>query len=350
MQIGNREISSKLPPYIVAEISGNHCGKLEYAIRLIDAAKEAGADAVKVQCYTPDDMTIDCAKKDFVLQDGPWKGRTLYELYAKTHTPREWFGELFAHARGIGIEIFSSVLSPAGVDFLEQFNPPAYKIASFEIIDIPLIKHAASTGKPLIISTGMADVDEIVEAMTIAGGGPTYADGDFERYRLLACVSGYPTPIEETNLLQLTDFINLDWGISDHSTHHDVAVAATALGAQIIEKHLMLYPHNYEIAPEDYQFSMQPGEFHGMTLQVRRIWQAMQPSERKSEESSRQARRSLYVVKNMTAGERFTKDNVRSIRPAYGMPPKELDRVLQSHAARAIEAGTALEEGMLVPF
>jgi len=366
MRIGEREISNKFPPYIIAELSCNHAGVFKNAIALIDAAKEAGADAVKVQCYTPDDMTIDCAKKDFVLQDGPWKGRTLYELYAKAHTPREWFGELFAHARSIGIEIFSSVFSPAGVDFLEQFNPPAYKIASFEITDIPLIKYAASIGKPLIISTGMADVDEIVEAMTIAGGGPTYADGDFERYRLLACVSGYPTPIEEANLLQLTDFINLDWGISDHSTHHDVAVAATALGAQIIEKHLMLdlpirQPHghiqndrlgaDYEYyMPEDFDFSMRPEEFATMVCRVRAIWQAMQPSERKSEESSRQARRSLYVVKDMKAGDRFTKDNVRSIRPAYGMPPKELERVLQNHAAYTIEAGTALEEAMLVPF
>src|SRR5215469_10476667 len=184
MRIGNREITSNLPPYIISEISGNHIGNFHLAIALINKAKQAGADAVKLQCYTPDDMTIDCNKKDFVLQDGPWKGRTLYELYAKAHTPREWFGELFAHAREIGIEIFASVFSPAGVDFLEQFNPPCYKIASFEITDVPLIKYAATTGKPLIISMGMAHEDEVLTVLN-------------DNCALLHCVSGYPTPIEE---------------------------------------------------------------------------------------------------------------------------------------------------------
>src|SRR5215475_1350986 len=256
MQIGNREISSKLPPYIVAEISGNHAGVFENALALIDAAKEAGADAVKLQCYTPDEMTIDCAKKDFVLRDGPWKGRTLYELYSKAHTPREWFGDLFAHARGIGIEVFSSVFSPAGVDFLEQFNPPAYKIASFEITDIPLIKYAASTGKPLIISTGMAKLEEVNEAANATKGN------DFPIF--LRCVSGYPTPIEEANLYAFPS----GWGISDHTIGSEIPIAATALGALIIEKHLTLDSFCYKIAPEDRQFSTQPSEFHGMTMQV----------------------------------------------------------------------------------
>jgi len=336
MQIGNREISSNLPPYIVAEISGNHVGKLEHAIALIDAAKEAGADAVKLQCYTPDDMTIDCNKKDFILQDGPWKGRTLYALYAKAHTPREWFGELFAHARDIGIEIFSSVFSAAGVDFLEQFNPPCYKIASFEITDIPLIKYVASTNKPLIISTGMSSMSDEVDAAAAAE----------ENAAFLYCISGYPTPIEEVNLAEFTDYE----GISDHTIGWEIPVAATALGAQIIEKHLMLDLPVEKYMPEDFDFSMRPEEFATMVRKVKAIWQAMQPSERESEEPSRQARRSLYVVKDMKAGDRFTNENVRSIRPAYGMPPKELDRVLQNHTAHDIEAGTALEEGMLVPF
>src|SRR5262245_16597946 len=287
MHIGSREISSELPPYIVAEIGGNHNGKLENAIALIDAAMKSQADAVKLQCFQADTITLNCNKADFILKDGPWKGRRLYDLYKATETPREWFGDLFFHARDIGIDIFASVFSPQDVDFLEQFSPPCYKIASFEITDVGLIKYAASTRKPLIISTGMASAEEI---------GIAAATCHPASHIFLKCVSGYPAPIEEACLGDLTG-----WGISDHSLGWDVPIVATALGAQIIEKHLCLD----SIETEDSDFSVNPRMFKEMVMRVRNIWKAMQPSERKSEESSRQARRSLYVIKDMKTGERF---------------------------------------------
>lgn len=335
MNIAGREISSKLPPYVIAEISCNHCGDLNLALQLIKAAKDAGADAAKLQCYEADDLTIDCNKSDFVLKGGLWKGRNLYELYSKAQTPRAWFPRLFEEGRNLGITVISSVFSPAGVDFLETLDCPAYKIASMEITDIPLIEYASSTGKPLIISTGMATKDE---------------KWDLRGHCLLHCVSGYPTPIEDADLDEF------DWlkfhnyggqtGISDHTLGWDVPVAATVLGAQLLEKHLKL--RNTE--PEDAAFSLYPYEFAVMVKNVKAIWHAMQPSERKSEEASRQLRRSLYVVKDIKQGEQFTEENVRSIRPAYGLAPKELPRVLKSYAGCNIERGTALDEGMLMPF
>lgn len=345
MRIGHREISSDFPPYIVAEISCNHMGRLDYALRLIKEAKDAGADAVKFQCYTAEELTLDCDKPDFIIKDGPWKGRKLYELYEKAHTPRNWFGDLFAYARGLRIEMFCSVFSPAGVDFLEQFNPVAYKIASMEITDIPLIEYAAQTRKALIISTGMASNNEIDEAFNAF-----QVDVDVA---LLHCVSGYPTPIEEADLHRLFELIvdssiSLPVGISDHTVGWEVPVAATALDARIIEKHLMLDLPVEEYMPEDFNFSMRPEEFAAMARKARAVWQAMRPSNRKSEESSRQLRRSLYVVRDMKVGDRFTTENVRSIRPAYGMAPKDLPYVLSSIARRDIEAGTALKEEYLI--
>src|SRR5262245_20632807 len=229
MHIDSREISNKFPPYIVAEIGGNHAGKFSNAIALIDAAKNAGADAVKLQCFQADTITLNCNKADFILKDGPWKGRKLHDLYKATETPREWFGELFLHARNIGIEIFASVFSPEDVDFLEQFSPPCYKIASFEITDVGLIKYAASTGKPLIISTGMASEVEIFRAGTQVAP---------DKIIFLHCISGYPSSIEESNLKRLKYRSDVFSGISDHTIGYEVAIAATALGATIIEKHL----------------------------------------------------------------------------------------------------------------
>lgn len=343
MNIAGRQISSKLPPYIVAEISCNHLGILENAYKLMEAAKTAGADAAKFQCYEADDLTIDCNKPEFIIKDGPWTGRALYELYAKAGTPRNWFPALFAYGKAIGITTFASVFSPEAVDFLEKLDCPAYKIASMEITDIPLIQHAAKTGKPLIISTGMANDEEIFDACDEAeGNGLTQAI-------FLHCISGYPTPIEESNLRCITDWRKRwgKFGISDHTQGWEVPVAATALGATIIEKHLMLHePYR----SEDFPFSMWPETFREMCKKVRAIWQAMQPSERKSEEPSRQLRRSLYVVKDIKQGQQFTSEHVRSIRPSYGMPPKALPMVLKSFAACDIERGTALEEGLLLPF
>lgn len=337
MQIDGREITSRLPPFVVAEAGGGHGGKLENAIALIHAAKDAGAQAIKFQCFEADRLTLNCDKPDFVLRDGPWKGRKLYDLYKATQTPGAWFPELFAHARAIGITIFSSVFSPEDVDFLATLDCPAYKIASMEITDTNLIAYATKTGKPLIISTGMASLQERADAWQEALGFCMF----------LHTVSGYPTPIEEAELQEFafrTSYTCV--GISDHSQGSDVAVAATALGAMMIEKHLALPG----VETEDSAFSMLPWDFADMVKRVQAIWRAMQSSECKSEESSRQLRRSLYVVRDMKPGEPFTKDNVRSIRPSYGMAPKELARVLKSFANQHIEAGTALEEGMLLPF
>ncbi len=340
MFIAGRKISSEFPPYVIAEISGNHCGDMNLALQLIRAAKDdAGADAVKLQAYEPEDLTINCDKPNFILNDGPWKGRKLYELYEKAHTPFKWFPWLFEQGKRYDIPVFASVFSKRGVDMLEKLDCPAYKIASMEIVDIPLIEYATSTGKPLIISTGMASEEE-VEEVTFHVKWPNVM--------FLHCISGYPTSIEESGLWQLgrrKGGIRLE-GISDHTVGWDVPVAATALGAQIIEKHMMLN----ETHPEDEHFSLVPIHFKVMALKVRAIWQAMQSSEAKSEEASRQLRRSLYVVEDIWQGQPFTEENVRSIRPAYGMPPKELPMVLKSTATCNISRGTALELWMLMPF
>jgi N-acetylneuraminate synthase len=341
MHIAGREISSQQSPYLIAEISANHLGKIDEALRLIEAAKYAGADAVKFQCYGPDDITLDCDRADFVVKDGPWKGRRLYELYTVAHTPREWFPLLFSHAKKIGITAFASVFSPGAVDFLETLGCPAYKIASMEIVDIPLIKRAAGTGRPLIISTGMASDEEIYDASFAADIGQT---GNHTAF--LHCVSGYPTDVAEANLGQLKFLQQYAFqsGISDHSLGWEVPVAATALGAVIIEKHLTMDRFN---ASEDAGFSLTPIEFKTMVMRVREIWLAMQPSKPESEESSRQLRRSLYAVRDIKAGEKFTPDNVRSIRPSYGLVPKYLPRLLDKTATCDIQYGSALTWEMI---
>lgn len=342
MFIAGREIGNKVPPYVVAEISGNHCGDIALAHRLIKAAKDAGANAVKFQAYEPEDLTIDCDRPDFIIKDGLWKGRKLYELYQKVHTPFEWFPRLFEEGKRYEITVFASVFSKRGVDMLEKLGCPAYKIASMEIVDIPLIEYAASTGKPIIISSGMASEDEILDALISA----RVANGDRQNAVHLYCVSGYPTPIAEANLCNPKKHYAFMWGISDHTLGWGIPVAATALGAKIIEKHIMLN----DTQPEDLEFSLTPSEFAEMVERVHDIWNAMQPSQRKSEQASRQLRRSLYVVKDVRRGEAFTEENVRSIRPSYGMPPRKLPEVLKSFAACDISRGTALEEGLLMPF
>jgi pseudaminic acid synthase len=340
MNIDGRDIGGNLPPYIVAEVGANHCGSLDTALALIKAAKKAGADAVKFQCYTPDTITIDCDKPDFIIKDGPWKGRKLYELYAKAHTPFEWFPVLFEYARTVGITLFSSVFDETSVDLLESLRCPAYKIASMEITDTNLIRYAAKTGKPLIISTGMATDDEIHRALGAAAA---------TRVLLLNCVSGYPSEVSEVDLKRLQSLNWFNTGISDHTLGVDIPIAATVLGAKVIEKHFILnfLPDAAGDLPEDADFSMDQQEFAAMVHAVNQVWQAMRPSRAKSEESSRQLRRSLYIVKDMKAGECFTRDNVRSIRPAYGMPPVMLEDVLHRIAARDIERGTALTADLL---
>lgn len=332
MQINGRKIGPGEPPYVCAEISGNHCGDLDNAFSLIQAAKIAGADAVKIQAYMPDTITLDCDKSDFVIKDGLWKGRKLYELYQKAHTPFGWIPDLFKYARDVDITLFASVFDETALKLLEAENCPAYKIASMEITDLPLIRAVAKTGKPIIISTGMASNEDIYEASTYTTPG---------NRAFLYCISGYPTPMEESNLHRLRETSGANtavFGISDHTQGIEIPMLATAMGTGIIEKHLMLDTGE----EEDAAFSLQLFEFGDMVKAIHRTWKACHPSEPKSEESSRQLRRSLYVVEDIKSGEQFTRENVRSIRPAYGLPPKMLDDVLGKFATCNIERGTAI--------
>lgn len=331
MKISNRDIGIMYAPYIVAEISGNHVGSLDNAVRLIRAAKRAGADAVKLQAYTADTMTIDCKKVDFIAQSGLWKGRTLYELYSKAGTPFEWFDTLFKVAKDEDITIFSSVFNFGSVDMLERLGCPAYKIASFEIVDIPLIRYAAQTGKPLIISTGLASDGEIGEANEAAGG----------RAAFLHCTSEYPGTVEHANLKRIMQLnmmfgFNNPVGISDHTVGPIVPIAATVMGATIIEKHLKLA----NVMSEDSEFSLEPLAFKTMVHNVAITWEALK--EREINRDGRQFRRSLYCIKDIKRGDTYSLENIRSIRPGYGLPPRMLSGLIGKKAKRDWRRGDPL--------
>lgn len=332
MKIAERQIGGTTPPYIIAEISGNHCGSLDNAKRLIRAAKRAGADAVKTQCYEPDTITLDCNKLDFIVQDGLWKGRTLYELYGKAYTPFAWHKELYKVARDEGITIFSSVFDKSSVDLLEGLGCPAYKIASFEVGDTPLIEYATSTGKPLIISTGLASDREVLEANEASKFSAAF----------LHCTSEYPGTIEHADLGRIAKLDKLlgfrqPIGISDHTPGAvHIPVAATALRAAIIEKHLKLDSEK----SEDDEFSINGVLFQTMVMSVHATHEAMK--ERPRAESNRQLKRSLYVVEDVKEGEEFTAENIRSIRPGYGMPPKSFGKMLGRKARKPYRRGDPL--------
>lgn len=340
IDIAGRKIGPGQPPYVIAEMSGNHNGDLNRALALIKAAAEAGADAVKLQTYTADTMTIDHPSEDFRIEGGLWHGKTLYELYAWAHTPWEWHEALFARGRELGLAVFSSPFDATAVDFLEGLGAPAYKIASFEAIDLPLIEKAASTGKPMIISTGMADLEEIGEAMATAR---MHGSGEVV---LLHCTSGYPTPPEETNLLTLPDLaqrFGAVAGLSDHTLGPEVPIAAVALGAHVIEKHFTL--RRADGGP-DAAFSLEPAELKQLCDNCRTTWQALGKadySRKPSEEGNAVFRRSLYVVEDIAAGEPFTERNLRAIRPGHGLPPKHLKEILGERAKTDIKRGTPLK-------
>lgn len=339
LQIGDRRIGSGHPPFVIAELSGNHNGEIARAMRLIDAAKAAGADAVKLQTYTADTMTIDHDGPGFRVKGGLWDGRTLYELYQEAHTPWDWHPALFAHAKSVGIECFSSPFDFTAVDLLEGLGAPAYKIASFEIVDTPLIRYASRTGKPLIISTGMAEESEISEAVTAARSSG--AGG----IALLHCVSGYPTPTEEANISRIPKLAatyDLPIGLSDHTLGVEAAVASVALGAAIIEKHFTLA--RAEGGP-DAAFSLEPSELAALVRGARTVHAALGRADygrAASERPNMAFRRSLYAVRDIAAGETFTNENVRSIRPGYGLAPKHLPDLLGRCARRAIVRGTPM--------
>lgn len=339
-RIAGRPIGPDHPPYLIAELSGNHNGDLGRALALVDAAAAAGADAVKLQTYTADTMTIDHDSPDFRIAGGPWDGRTLYDLYGEASTPWEWHAALFERAKGHGLAAFSSPFDASAVAFLEGLGAPAYKIASFEIVDHPLIRTVAATGKPLIISTGMAEIAEIAEAVAVARGAGS------EQLALLHCVSGYPSRPSEANLRTIPvmrDVFATLVGLSDHTLGPGVSVASVAMGACIIEKHLTLA--RVDGGP-DAGFSLEPEEFKALAVGCRAAWEALGRVTFEREESETpnvRFRRSIYVVQDIAAGDVFTPENIRLIRPGFGLAPKHYADVLGNAAAVALTRGTALQ-------
>jgi N-acetylneuraminate synthase len=340
IEIDGRRISPEDPPYVIAELSANHGGSLERARRIIEIAARSGADAIKFQAYTADELTIDSDRQDFVITaDNPWKGERLYRLYESAATPYDWFPELFAHARALGITPFASVFSAGSIDALERLQVGAYKIASFEAVDLELIGACAATGKPVIISTGICELDEMAQALDAArkAGGRQVA--------LLRCNSTYPADPAEANLLTIADMIHrfdAPIGYSDHTLTALQAIVAVGLGASIVEKHLI---DAREPPTADSSFSCLPDQFDELVQAVRTahlargaVFYGASSGERKSIVF----RRSLYAVSDIAAGEAFTRDNVRSIRPGYGLKPNCLPKVLSGVAARSIKRGEPL--------
>jgi N-acetylneuraminate synthase len=345
IDIDGRKIGEGEPPYIIAEMSANHNGSLDNAKKIITAAKESGADAVKLQTYRPDTITLDSREEDFLIKEGLWAGMSLYELFEQAHMPWEWHKPLFEHARKLGISIFSSPFDNSAIDLLEDLNAPAYKIASFEAVDLPLIRYAASTAKPIIISTGMADADEIQEAIAAA------REGGCTQLAILQCVSGYPAPAEDYNLRTIVDMIDrfgLVTGLSDHTLDNTTAITSVALGASIIEKHFTL---NRNGGGPDDSFSLEPENLAALCHDSKTAWKALGQVDygrKSSEQGNAQLRRSLYFVKDMRAGDIITKDCVRSVRPGYGLAPKYIDQVIGKTLTRFVNANTPVKPDILI--
>jgi len=344
IKIKDRDIGENQPPYIIAELSANHNGSLDRALQTISMAKSMGADAVKFQTYTPDTLTIDSQKEDFKIKGGLWDGFTLYELYKLAFTPFEWHQEMFDYARSVDITCFSTPFDESAVDLLEDLNAPAYKVASFEIIDIPLIKYIASTKKPMIISTGMANKKEIQEAVDVAreNGGSEII--------LLHCISGYPTPVEQSNLLtipDMRDFFGLPVGLSDHTLGTEVSIAAIALGATVIEKHFTLDASD---KGPDSEFSLEPDQLNRLCVECKSAWEALGSAgyeKKPAEKDNIKFRRSIYVVEDIDSGGILTKENIRRIRPGFGLPPKYFDELIGKKVKSRIEKGTPLDWDMI---
>ena len=339
MAIADRKIGLDYPPYLIAELSANHNGDIERAFDIMTAAKRAGADAIKLQSYKPDTITMDCRTEDFMIRGGLWDGQSLYELYSGAFMPWDWHQPLFDKARSLDITIFSSPFDVTAVDLLEDINAPAYKIASFEAIDLPLIKYVAQTRKPMIISTGMANEDEIAEAIACA------RDNGCSELAVLHCVSGYPAPAEQYNLRTLADIaqkFNVITGLSDHTLDNATAIASVALGACVIEKHVTL---DRSAGGPDDTFSLEPSELEALCKDAKTAWQALgQPSYKltEAEKGNVKFRRSLYVVENIPEGAVISHQNVKSIRPGFGLAPKHLEAVIGKTARKHLPAGTPL--------
>ncbi len=341
IRIGNRLIGPDHPPFVVAEMSGNHNQSLERALEIVEAAAKAGAHGLKLQTYTPDTMTLDLDEGDFHISDpnSLWAGTSLYKLYGEAHTPWEWHEPIFRRCRELGLEVFSTPFDETAVDFLEALNVPCYKIASFENTDLPLVRKVVATGKPVIISTGMASIAELDETVRAA------RQAGCKELILLKCTSTYPATPENTNVRtvpHLRDLFNVQVGLSDHTMGVGASVAAVALGAVMVEKHFTLARADGGV---DSTFSLEPEEMRQLVIETERAWQSLgriSYGASEAEKKSMVFRRSLYVVKDMQAGETFSAENVRAIRPGFGLPPKYLETVMGKHARTALKRGTAL--------
>lgn len=336
IQIKNRTIGEGHPAYLIAEMSGNHAGSLAYAKEIIHAAKESGADCIKIQTYTADTMTIDCHNDYFNIKGGTWDGENLYSLYCKAYTPWEWQAELKAEADKVGIDFFSTPFDKTSVDFLEGLNVEFYKIASFELVDIPLIRYVASKGKPIIMSTGMGSLEEVTEAVEAVGRCPL---------ALLRCASAYPAISDNMNLATMVDMgqrFGVPVGLSDHSMGSVGAITAVAMGGSIIEKHFCL---DRKIKNPDSTFSMEPKEFAAMVEDVRAAERArgiVSYGATESEQGNLAFRRSVFVTEDIPAGGVLTEENIRVIRPSMGLAPKHYDEALGKHATKALKRGEPL--------
>ncbi len=344
-RVGKRRIGEGNPVFVVAELSGNHKGDIRRALKIIDEAAGAGADAVKLQTYTPDTMTINSHDPLFIVRTNPaWKGKTLYELYKEAYTPWKWHKRLFAYAKKRGLICFSTLFDETAVDFLEKLKVPIYKVASFEIVDIPLLKRIGRTKKPVILSRGMASREEIARAIR------TLKQSGTPEIVLLHCVSAYPAKPKDMNLKTIPDLkrrFRVQVGLSDHTLGNDVAIAAVALGATVVEKHVTLKRSD---GGPDAAFSLEPQELTALVRSIRTAEAALgRPTYTKSadEKENMVFRRSLFVVKDMKKGERFTKENLRSIRPGYGLAPRFFDSVLGKCAKRTIKRGAPLSRALI---
>ena len=341
IEIDGVKVGKDSKPYIVAELSANHNGSIERAFEIMKQSKEAGADAIKLQTYTPDTITLNSHKKEFVLDEGPWKGMSLYDLYGKAYLPWEWHEELFKYAKDLDITIFSSPFDDTAIDLLEDLNAPAYKIASFECIDLPLIEKAASTKKPLIISTGMANESEIQSAINTA------RSSGCDDLIVLHCVSSYPSPPEIYNLKTLVDIserFDVLVGLSDHTIDNVTAVSSIALGSCLIEKHVTL--DRSSGGPDD-SFSLEPDELKNLCRDTEIAWRALGvPSYnlKGSEAANVKLRRSLYFVKSLKAGQTIKPGDIRSIRPGYGLPPKNINNIIGKKVKVNVDYATAVTE------
>lgn len=342
--IAGRKIALTEPPYVIAEMSANHNGDIQRALEIISMAKRAGADAVKLQTYKPDTITLNMKTTDFMIEGGLWGGQSLYQLYESAYMPWHWHKPLFDYAREVGITIFSSPFDSTAVDLLEDLNAPAYKIASFEAVDLPLIRYVASTKKPMIISTGMADAEEIQEAVDAA------RSAGCEQLVLLHCVSGYPAPSDDYNLRTITDMqqrFAVPVGLSDHTLDNTTAIASVALGACVIEKHVTL---DRNAGGADDPFSLEEMELIDLCQSTKIAWKALGRVDyglQSSERNNVKFRRSLYVVNALKAGEMITSEHIKSVRPGYGLAPKYWEDVLGKTVVRDVFPGEALSWDMI---